>query len=124
MFGARIQGASQIYPYDGRHERDGKKIWKDGFYQTVRNRYLEAFKVAAAGLRGPNPASLDTEQWWSLGRHFDLVTPLLDWTHSPYIAAFFPLWEVFSDALQPSGAIFWSGCSALIGSMPLPISPQ
>jgi hypothetical protein len=77
-------------------------------YVACQSRKLEAFKVAAAGLRGPNPAPLDTEQWWSLGRHFDLVTALLDWTYSPFIAAFFPLWEVFSDPLQPSGAIFWS----------------
>ena len=39
MFGARIQGASRIYPYDGRHERGGKRIWKDGFYQTTRPKF-------------------------------------------------------------------------------------
>lgn len=94
-------GASQIYPYDGRYERNGKKVWENGFYQTMRDRYLEAFKVATAGLRGPNPARLETDQWWALGRHFDLVTPLLDWTYSPYIAAFFPLSELYAEMSKP-----------------------
>lgn len=101
-------GASSIYPYDGRYERNGKLFWADGFYQGARDRYLDAFRQAAAGLRGPNPAVLDPTQWWALGRHFGLVTPLLDWTDSPYIAAFFPLSELLSEMLTPSG-IVWSG---------------
>jgi hypothetical protein len=33
-------GASNIYPYDGRHFRNGKKIWGDTFYAESRDRYL------------------------------------------------------------------------------------
>jgi len=106
MNGGWKVGASFIYPYDGRYERNGQRIWADGFYQAMRDRYLKTFIGAAEGVRGPNPASLDDDQWWSLGRHFDLVTPLLDWTESPYIAAFFALSELFSEMRQGPGIVF------------------
>ena len=99
-------GASHIYPYDGRYVRNGRLIWDDEFYQAVRDSYLNLFKRSAAGLRGPAPAVLDTDQWWALGRHHGLVTPLLDWTESPYIAAFFPLSELLTEMRTPGGIVF------------------
>jgi hypothetical protein len=85
-------------PYDGRYIRPGgEKLWGPGSLQQFRDRYLWAFKRAASGLRGPNPAHLEPDQWWALGRHFGLITPLLDWSDSPYIAAFFALSERFAD---------------------------
>ncbi len=69
MFGGATPSAARIYPYGGRYERDGQPIWKDGFYQSMRDRYLTAFKRAAAGLRGATPARLKPDEWWALGRH-------------------------------------------------------
>src|SRR5271165_7469013 len=95
--GGHRSGASKVYPYDNRYMRNGGTVWEKGFIQEMRVRYLQDFKQAASGLRGPNPAVLDDDQWWALGRHFGLVTPLLDWTDSPYIAAFFALSELFTE---------------------------
>lgn len=103
------EGASKIYPYDGRYVRDGKPQWAEGFYQAMRDRYLAAFERAASGLRGGNPAQLSTNQWWALGRHYGLVTPLLDWTEKPYIAAFFPLVELYTQMQQKGGGIVFEG---------------
>ena len=107
LFGGWREGASKVYPYDGRYNRDGKPLWEAGFYHTMRDRYLTAFKQATSGLRGPNPKNLETdEEWWALGRHYGLITPLLDWTEKPYIAAFFALTSRWSDMNKASGVIF------------------
>jgi hypothetical protein len=108
------EGASMIYPYGGRFDRSGKKTWSDEFYHAFRDRYLNAFQRASSGLRGPAPAHLDTDQWWSLGRHHGLITPLLDWSESPYIAAFFPLTEVLRLKSNAGGGISFFNTSVAI----------
>lgn len=103
--GGWMPKASQIYPYDGRYNREGKNgFWDNTFYQNYRDSYLSRFKQASSGLRGSNPKELTDEQWWALGRHYGLITPLLDWTTSPYIAAFFALTECYLSLVRYGGS--------------------
>lgn len=110
MQGGWLDGASKIYPYDRRYKTsEGNPYWSEGYYRDMRDNYLHLFMRAAGGLRGNNPADLDIDQFWALGRHYGLVTPLLDWSEKPYVAAFFALTELFTEMKDKSGNLVWAG---------------
>lgn len=59
--------------------------------EALANSQLEHFRRAVRGRLSDNTlVSLDEEdELWAVGQHHGLLTPLLDWAYSPYVALFF-----------------------------------
>jgi len=96
----------------GPYEKSGGYIWRgqrqawplkssfDRFWDiygrnrnAVLKRHLDCFRDRMKHCHPQIPLPQDKRIVWSLGQHYGLKSPVLDWTRSPYIAAYFAFEE-------------------------------
>jgi hypothetical protein len=91
--GQRDAGWSLSTTLDRLFERLGNLQSASHTLEASAKSLLHSFQLATRGRRGGSPPILEEQEWWALGQHFGLATPLLDWTRSPYAAAYFAFFE-------------------------------
>lgn len=91
--------------------------------ELLRDSYIENFKHLMRGLGAPLSPTDPDREWWALGRQHGLLTPLLDWTRSPYVAAYFAFMD-YADSRNPGFRLgAWHGAILSQASRALPVEP-
>jgi hypothetical protein len=67
---------------------DRSPQWSKGQRKKKLRKHLENFKKEMKQSH-PHMLPKNKDDMWALGQHYGLKTPLLDWTLSPFIAAYF-----------------------------------
>jgi hypothetical protein len=82
-----VSGEGGKIEYESLRKHNGLE-WYDKTCLQVFNQFKHAYR----GISDAN-TNLTDDEYWAVGRHFGLLTPLLDWTLSPYVAAYFAFGE-------------------------------
>lgn len=94
----------------------GRKFNGGSIPSDKRDGLLAQFELAMRG-RGYDLSTFTGEnadiEKWAIGQHHDLLTPLLDWTRSPFIALFFAFRGADNEAENPSRAVYCVNMSAI-----------
>ncbi|MEP3302681.1 MAG: FRG domain-containing protein, partial [Roseibium sp.] len=94
----------------------GRKFDGGSIPADKRQQLLSQFELAMRG-RGYDLSAFngdDSEiEKWAIGQHNGLLTPLLDWTRSPFIALFFAFNTADDAEKNPSRAVYCVNMSAL-----------
>lgn len=115
--------ASSEWVYRGQRGGDwplastlGRKFDGGSIPADKRQQLLSQFELAMRG-RGYDLSAFhgdDAEiEKWAIGQHHGLLTPLLDWTRSPFIALFFAFNSPDDPDTNPSRAVYCVNMSAL-----------
>ncbi len=99
------------------------RLSKTGVYEEEwASKHLDGFKYSIRGRTKIPVAQMNNdEDIWSLGQHYGLWTPLLDWSHSPFVAMFFAFNEPNPKDENPknySRALFFINRSKLVNILP------
>lgn len=101
VFERWLGGVKQANP-----DRSLRDLFAEGFLKTFRTGYLKPFMHYARRLPDVElPPKEDIDAWLALARHHELISPILDWSRSPYISAYFACIDAFKTAADENRLI-------------------
>lgn len=90
IFRGQPNEPGKIWPLQPTLDRVGRKFMSDKERESFsRKLWLEFKRSLPAVPQAPTDKDISNQEWELLGRHHGLPSPWLDWTESPYVAAFF-----------------------------------